>query len=147
MLDRVDAVLEHAANAGIERGVRRDLEPVAMGLVYDRVEFLVRELEQIVAAHDLDEIGAAANLFSDGTTHLVRAGRLTATPVRMTAGLDDRLSADKQLRSLEDALRDCSLCEEPSLVHAQVAYGRHSCSERPKHVRGALICRDFRFVL
>ena len=132
VLDRVDAVLEHPANARVEGRVRRDPQPVTVSLVDDRVELFVRELERVVAAHDLDQVGAAANLLAHRTTHLVGARRLAATPVRVAAGLHDRLSADEQLRPLEDALGDRLLREEAGLVHAQVADGRYARSERPR---------------
>ena len=112
MLDHVDAVLEDAADAVLVGRVGGDRQPVPVGLVDDRVELLVGELEPVVAAHDLDQVGAVADLVAHGATHLVRPRRLAAAPVGVAAGLDDRLAADPQLRPVEDALRDRLLREE-----------------------------------
>jgi hypothetical protein len=55
VLDAVDAELGHAADAGVEGGVRGDRDAVAVGLVDDGLELGVGELDPVVARHDLDQ--------------------------------------------------------------------------------------------
>ena len=112
MLDAVDAKLGDTGDAVVVGGVRGDGQAVAVALVDDRGQFLVGELQRVVAGHDLDQVGAAAHLLAHGAAHLVGAARLAAAPVGVPAGLDDRLAADEQARSGKDALFDRLLGKE-----------------------------------
>ena len=82
MLDAVHAELGHARDAGVVGGVGGDRQAVAVGLVDDRLQLLVGELERVVAGHDLDQIGAALHLLAHGAAHLVGARWPRGSPSR-----------------------------------------------------------------
>ena len=114
-----------------------------MCLIDHSFQLGVGELEQIVAAHDLDQVGAAAHLVAHGAAHLIGARSLTAAPVGMAARLYDGLTGDIEARTGEDALLHRLLGREVGLVHAQVAEGGDTGAQRNEHVGGAFVGADF----
>ena len=113
-----------------------------MGLVDDGLELLVGELQEVVAHHDLDEVGPVLDLVAHGAPHLVGAGGLPAAPVGMAAGLDDRLGDNQQARAREHPLFHRLLGEGPAPVHPQVAHQGDSRSQAGEHVGGRLVGAD-----
>jgi hypothetical protein len=142
VFDHVDPELGHAVDAGVEGRVGGDREPVAVALVDHGRELLVGELEAVVAAHDLDQVRAAAHLFAHRAPHLVGAGGLAAAPVGVAAGLHDRLAGDQDPRAGEDALLERLLGEQVAGVHPQVAHERDAGAQRLEHVGRRLVGAD-----
>ena len=94
VFDHIHAELRHAPDAGIKGRMRSDGQAISMRLVDDRAQLIVGELQQVVATHDLDQIGAALYLVTDRAPHFIGAAGFAAAPKRMAAGLYDRFAGD-----------------------------------------------------
>ena len=142
VLHGVDSEIHGPLDRGVEGGVRGDGQPAPVRLVDDGLEFLIGELQQVVAHHDLDQVGAGLHLLPHGAPHLVRPGGLAAAPVGVAAGLHDRLGADQQARAREHPLLHRLLGELAAPVHPQVAHHRDSAAQVRQHVGRRLVGAD-----
>ena len=137
MLDTVDAEPGHPLDAGVVCGVGGDGQAVPVGFVDDRVEFLVGELQRVVARHDLDEVCASSHLLPHRTAHLIRPRCFPAYPVGMAAGLDDGRTANLQARPGEHALLHRLFREQVHVVEAQVPHHSDAGPQALQHVAGS----------
>ena len=110
-------------------------------------QLVIGKFQGVVAAHDLDQVCAAAYLLTHSAPDLVRPAGFAATPIRMAARLDDGLAGDQQAWAREDTLFDRLFGIDVGPVHAQIAHQRHARAQALEHVGGSFVGADLRRIV
>ncbi len=163
MLDRLEADLDGAAHRLIGIEMAADVGLRLVGLLDKRCQLISRkakpqdgELARSRAAsrHNLDELGAFAQLFAHGEADGLDAvddaadrseaaiQRFDVAPVKgladvgMTAGLDERLAANKETRPFNDLFSDSAL--EAGVGAAEVTHAGEPPQKHLLHDAGGM---------
>ena len=149
VLDGVDAGLDGDLGAVEAFGVGGDAMAHAVGLVDDRRDLLAGHLRGVgvleldgarAGGHDLDEVGAAPELFADGAADVVGAVGLAvhvAEPAAAGGGGGDDPPAGEQPRAAERAVAHrLAGLEDEVAVGADVADRRDPHAQRRAQVGG-----------